>query len=125
MSPYFFFLPIQPCDKPYIKPGNNIPSETLSLHINSNQVNPPIMSAAQHFFKHYFRPEVTPLVVIIGGALGGATYVASHAARAPDVVWDHKSNTRPWQDVKQGDQVKFWHTAENPQYTQRFKRPRW
>jgi NADH dehydrogenase (ubiquinone) 1 alpha subcomplex subunit 4 len=80
---------------------------------------------SSHFFKHYFRPEVTPLLVIIASALTGGVYVASHAAKAPDVVWDHKHNDRPWVQVKQGDQVKFWHTSENPQYTQRFKRERW
>ncbi|CAO3664722.1 unnamed protein product [Umbelopsis ramanniana] len=80
---------------------------------------------SSHFLKHYFRPEVTPLVMIIAGALSGAVYVSAHQARAPDVVWDHKNNDRPWKDVKEGDQVKFWHTQENPQYTQRFKRERW
>lgn len=45
------------------------------------------MSGLAHFFKTSIKPEVIPLFVIVGGALTGAAYVGTHAAKAPDVAW--------------------------------------
>lgn len=40
-----------------------------------------------NFLKQSIKPEIIPLLVIVGGALTGAVYVSSRAARAPDVAW--------------------------------------
>lgn len=45
------------------------------------------MSALSRFAKQSIKPEVIPLLVIVGGALTGAAYIGLHAAKAPDVTW--------------------------------------
>lgn len=45
------------------------------------------MSALSRFAKQSIKPEVIPLLVIVGGALTGAVYIGVHAAKAPDVAW--------------------------------------
>ncbi|KAJ9070084.1 hypothetical protein DSO57_1016981 [Entomophthora muscae] len=63
------------------------------------------------FMKTWVKPEVLPIVVIIGGALGGATWYVSRLARGVDVVWDRKNNPRPWEHVDQNTNLKlFAHT---------------
>lgn len=45
------------------------------------------MSGLAQFLKNSIKPEVIPLLVIVGGAVTGAVYVGSRAAKAPDVAW--------------------------------------
>ncbi|CDS08062.1 hypothetical protein LRAMOSA02011 [Lichtheimia ramosa] len=81
------------------------------------------MSALSRFAKRSIKPEVIPLLVIVGGALTGAAYIGLHAAKAPDVTWDHKENPYPWQDIKDGEQVKLM--ALQQKYKNRWERYRW
>ncbi|RUS15494.1 hypothetical protein BC937DRAFT_92371 [Endogone sp. FLAS-F59071] len=78
------------------------------------------MSVAKFLFSKYFAPEVTPLVIIISGALCGAVTMVVHASKAPDVAWDHKNNPYPWLDVKNGEQVKLY--ALNQKYEKKWQR---
>lgn len=39
------------------------------------------------FLKQSAKPEIVPLIVIVGGALGGAGYIGLKQAKAPDVAW--------------------------------------
>jgi NADH dehydrogenase (ubiquinone) 1 alpha subcomplex subunit 4 len=79
-----------------------------------------IMSALVQFLKKSQKPEVYPIIGILSVALVGAGYVGVHAAKAPDVAWDHKSNPYPWQDIKEGEQVKL--LALNQKYERRWDR---
>ncbi|KAL0086771.1 hypothetical protein F4703DRAFT_1848557 [Phycomyces blakesleeanus] len=73
----------------------------IIIQILSKQPTTINMSALQKFLKlSGSKPEIFPLFGIMGIALGGAGFMAVHQARAPDVVWDHKTNASPWQDVK-------------------------
>lgn len=81
------------------------------------------MTALQSFLKASNKPEVYPIVGILSVALGGAVYFGSRALRAPDVAWNHKHNPYPWQDIKEGDQVKL--IALNQKYDQRWERTKW
>lgn len=68
-------------------------------------------------------PEVAPLLVILSGALLGAGFMTIHQAKAPDVVWNHKTNAEPWQQVRDGDQVKL--VAYNQKYDRKWHRKEW
>ncbi|KNZ54950.1 uncharacterized protein VP01_280g6 [Puccinia sorghi] len=59
--------------------------------------------------KHWYDPAAIPICkrtpdldVVIGTAMGGATWYLSRLARGPDIVWDRHNNPQPWNDVKQG-----------------------
>ena len=45
------------------------------------------MFGVANFIKRSNKPEIIPLIVIVSGALGGATYIGLRQARAPDVAW--------------------------------------
>ncbi|KAI9484500.1 NADH-ubiquinone reductase complex 1 MLRQ subunit-domain-containing protein [Zychaea mexicana] len=81
------------------------------------------MYGVAHFLKNSKKPEIIPIVVILGGALSGAVYMSVRQARAPDVAWDHKNNPYPWQDIKEGEQVKLF--ALNQKYDGRWERTKW
>ncbi|KAI9486744.1 MAG: NADH-ubiquinone reductase complex 1 MLRQ subunit-domain-containing protein [Benjaminiella poitrasii] len=82
------------------------------------------MGQLQQFLKRSAsKPEIYPLFIILGGALTGAVYMGTHQARAPDVVWNHKTNAEPWQSVKDGDQVKL--ATINQKYERRYNRKEW
>ncbi|GAA5802217.1 hypothetical protein EDC94DRAFT_629954 [Helicostylum pulchrum] len=82
------------------------------------------MSQFRTFFKHSADfPEVLPLVGILSFALAGAGFMTLHQARSPDVVWNHKTNSEPWQHVHQGDQVKL--AAYNQKYDRPYHRTEW
>lgn len=79
---------------------------------------------AMNFFRQFkSHPEVVPLVAILGAALGGAVYMTAHQARAPDVVWNHKDNKFPWQDIQANEQVKL--ATVNQKYESRWNRAHW
>lgn len=82
------------------------------------------MTQLQQFLKHSFsQPDIVPLVAILGFALSGAGFMGFHQAHAPDVVWSHKRNAEPWQQVRDGDQVKL--AAFNQKYERKFTRKEW
>ncbi|KAI8994955.1 NADH-ubiquinone reductase complex 1 MLRQ subunit-domain-containing protein [Pilobolus umbonatus] len=81
------------------------------------------MSILTHFLKNSNRPEVYPIVGILGFALSGAVYFGARALRAPDVVWNHKGNPHPWQEIKDGEQVKL--ITLNQKYDHRWQRSKW
>jgi len=59
-------------------------------------------------FKKFYDPAALPIVVIVTGAVVGASWYMTHLARGPEVVWDKKNNPEPWNNVKEGDQVKLY-----------------
>ncbi|KAI9249669.1 NADH-ubiquinone reductase complex 1 MLRQ subunit-domain-containing protein [Phascolomyces articulosus] len=75
------------------------------------------------FLRSSKKPEIIPLIVIVSGALGGATFIGLRQARAPDVSWDHKNNPYPWQEIKDGEQVKLY--ALNQKYDSKWERSKW
>ncbi|XP_065573625.1 cytochrome c oxidase subunit NDUFA4-like [Artemia franciscana] len=53
-------------------------------------------------------PSLIPLFVFVGGGCVGACfYLMRLASRNPDVSWQKKSNTEPWQEYSD-KQYKFW-----------------
>jgi NADH dehydrogenase (ubiquinone) 1 alpha subcomplex subunit 4 len=81
------------------------------------------MSALSQFLKKSKKPEIYPLLGILGCALGGAAFFGAHALKAPDVVWDHKDNPHPWLEIRDGEQVKL--ITMNQQYDKRWDRKKW
>lgn len=68
-------------------------------------------------------PEIFPLVAAVGFALSAGVYMGFHQAHAPDVVWNHKTNEQPWQQVGEGEQFKL--AAYNQKYDGKFHRKEW
>lgn len=61
------------------------------------------------FGKLRLGPEVYPLVAILTGACGLATFFGARAAlKYPDVAWDHHNNPHPWLSVKPKEQRKLF-----------------
>ncbi|EPB89876.1 hypothetical protein PS15m_004839 [Mucor circinelloides] len=81
------------------------------------------MTALSSFLKASRKPEVYPIVGILGVALSGAVFFSARAIRAPDVAWNHKANPHPWQEIKDGEQVKL--IALNQKYDHRWERKQW
>ncbi|KAG0165807.1 NADH dehydrogenase 1 alpha subcomplex subunit 4 ndufa4 [Apophysomyces sp. BC1015] len=69
------------------------------------------------------KPEIAPLFVILGGALGWAGFMGYRQLRSPEVTLDHKNNPHPWQEIKEGDQVKL--LAVKQKHNQRWDRTTW
>ncbi|KAI9299183.1 hypothetical protein K502DRAFT_333974 [Neoconidiobolus thromboides FSU 785] len=69
--------------------------------------------AKKTFLQTWYRLEVLPIVVIIGGALGGAGWYVSRLARGVDVVWDRKNNPHPWQNVDQDTNIKMFSISKD------------
>ncbi|XP_065069486.1 cytochrome c oxidase subunit NDUFA4-like isoform X2 [Rhopilema esculentum] len=64
-----------------------------------------IMSFASKIIKR--SPEAIPLLGVVASGLVFATYMSYRAIfKYPDVVWDHKNNPYPWQQVKPNENVK-------------------
>ncbi|KAG1472077.1 hypothetical protein G6F56_001755 [Rhizopus delemar] len=81
------------------------------------------MSSLNSFLRKSQKPEIYPLIGILTCALSGAAYVGYHAAKAPDVAWNHKTNPYPWQEIQDGEQVKL--VALNQKYKNRWDRTKW
>ncbi|KAI8370098.1 NADH-ubiquinone reductase complex 1 MLRQ subunit-domain-containing protein [Choanephora cucurbitarum] len=81
------------------------------------------MTALQSFLRASRKPEVYPIVGILSLALSGAAFFGVHAIKAPDVVWNHKENPHPWQEIKDGEQVKL--ITRNQKYSSRWERSKW
>ena len=52
------------------------------------------------FRRNWFVVEALPLVGLIGGVLGFATFCGLRALKAPDVTINKTSNPYPWLNVK-------------------------
>ncbi|ORX54517.1 hypothetical protein DM01DRAFT_1335651 [Hesseltinella vesiculosa] len=52
--------------------------------------------------------------------MSGAVFMGIHQSRAPDVVWNHRGNKYPWNEVTGNQQVKLY--AHNQQYDGRYHR---
>ncbi|KAL9557049.1 hypothetical protein MBANPS3_001575 [Mucor bainieri] len=76
------------------------------------------MTALSSFLKASKKPEVYPIVGILG-----AVFFGSRAIRAPDVAWNHKANPYPWQEIQKDEQVKL--IALNQKYDHRWERKQW
>jgi NADH dehydrogenase (ubiquinone) 1 alpha subcomplex subunit 4 len=81
------------------------------------------MSALANFIKKSNKPEVYPIVGILGFALSGAAFFGARAVKSPDVCWNHRENPHPWQEIKEGEQVKLM--AFNQKYESRWSRSKW
>lgn len=64
-------------------------------------------SAKKSFWSIWYKHEVVPIFVTVGGALGLSTWYLTRLARGPEVVWDRTNNPYPWQNIDQNTQVKF------------------
>ncbi|GFV51493.1 uncharacterized protein TNCV_2907961 [Trichonephila clavipes] len=63
--------------------------------------------------KHY---SLIPLFVILGGGmLLSAGYLARLAFKNPEVSWRKKSNPEPWQEYSE-KRYKLFHIKEEPEY---------
>lgn len=79
------------------------------------------MGPIQQFFKQSVsKPEIYPLVAILTFALSGAGFMGYHQFHSPDVIWSHKVNETPWQQVHEGDQIKL--AAFNQKYERKYHR---
>ncbi|KAF7724571.1 hypothetical protein EC973_000879 [Apophysomyces ossiformis] len=76
------------------------------------------MNGLSGILKASKKPEIIPLVVILGGAVSWAGFMGWRQLRSPEVSWDHKNNPHPWQEIKDGEQVKL--VAVNQKYNQRW-----
>ncbi|KAI8883386.1 hypothetical protein K501DRAFT_294696 [Backusella circina FSU 941] len=82
------------------------------------------MSQLRNFMKlSSSKPEIYPIVVILGSAISGAFYMMKHQSNSPDVVWNHHSNSEPWQHVQHGEQVKL--ATINQKYDRKYHRKEW
>ncbi|KAI8148942.1 NADH-ubiquinone reductase complex 1 MLRQ subunit-domain-containing protein [Fennellomyces sp. T-0311] len=80
------------------------------------------MSAASKFMKNWYRTEIIPIYITVGGACGLAGWYLTRLARGPDVVWDRHRNPFPWQNIDQGTQVKLM--TVNQQFDKKYSRDR-
>ncbi|EGG05666.1 uncharacterized protein MELLADRAFT_56354, partial [Melampsora larici-populina 98AG31] len=59
------------------------------------------------FMKNWYDPAVIPIYVVMGTAVGGASWYLARLARGPDIVWDRHNNPQPWNNVQQGQNTKL------------------
>ena len=61
------------------------------------------------FIQHLKKPELAPLFVSVGFAMGLCGVAVTRAALTnPDVTWSRERNPEPWQAIKPGQKVKFF-----------------
>ncbi|KAL1930163.1 hypothetical protein VTP01DRAFT_1317 [Rhizomucor pusillus] len=63
--------------------------------------------AARSAWNIWYKPEIVPIVVVVGSACGLAGWYLTRLARGPEVVWDRRNNPYPWQNIDQNTQVKL------------------
>lgn len=68
---------------------------------------PAAQTAKKSFWSIWYKHEIIPIFVTVGGALGLSTWYLTRLARGPEVVWDRNNNPYPWQNIDQNTQVKF------------------
>ncbi|KAJ9060208.1 hypothetical protein DSO57_1033302 [Entomophthora muscae] len=76
--------------------------------------------AKSSFVKTWYRLEVAPLIIIVGGALGGTGWYFTRLCRNVDAVWDRKNNPHPWQKVDQNTNLKLY--SVNKDFEKKYKR---
>ncbi|KAL0091158.1 NADH dehydrogenase 1 alpha subcomplex subunit 4 NDUFA4 [Phycomyces blakesleeanus] len=64
-------------------------------------------AAKKSFWNIWYKTEIIPIYITVGGACGLAGWYLTRLARGPEVVWDRKSNPYPWQNIDQDTQVKL------------------
>ncbi|WWD17429.1 hypothetical protein CI109_101870 [Kwoniella shandongensis] len=57
--------------------------------------------------KRWFPVEALPIFGIVGIAVGGATYYLYRLSQGSEVVWDRKSDWRPWDKIKHDQNQKL------------------
>ncbi|KAI8140171.1 WD40-repeat-containing domain protein [Fennellomyces sp. T-0311] len=78
------------------------------LSVQYHKTFPWMMSAgARSFWSIWYKTEIIPIYVTVGGACGLAGWYLTRLARGPDVVWDRRNNPYPWQNIDQNTQVKL------------------
>ncbi|KAI9220201.1 hypothetical protein BC828DRAFT_406015 [Blastocladiella britannica] len=77
------------------------------------------MSAMRSFLKTWYRPEVSPIIAVVGVALTGASWYIVRLARHQEVVWTN-ANPAPWQKIEQTQSTKILNV--NEKLTDSFKR---
>ncbi|WAQ92471.1 hypothetical protein PtA15_16A379 [Puccinia triticina] len=80
----------------------------VRLHIPFHSGSPELMFPYVSILSttHLFRRSQF-VDVVIGTAMGGATWYLSRLARGPDIVWNRHGNPQPWNDVKPGQNTKL------------------
>ncbi|RSH82237.1 hypothetical protein EHS25_005947 [Saitozyma podzolica] len=66
------------------------------------------------FMQKWFPTETYPIFGIVGLAVGGAGYYLWKLSQGPEVVWDRHGDWRPWDRVKQDQNLKF--LSYNPDF---------
>ncbi|CDS07681.1 hypothetical protein LRAMOSA01630 [Lichtheimia ramosa] len=78
--------------------------------------------AARSFWSIWYKPEIIPIYITVGGACGLAGWYLTRLARGPEVVWDRRNNPYPWQNIDQDTQVKLM--TVNQQFSKSYSRDR-
>ncbi|EIW70786.1 hypothetical protein M231_02558 [Tremella mesenterica] len=65
------------------------------------------MASARAFLRKWVPVEVYPIIAVVGVAVGGATFYLARLSQHSEVVWDRSGDWRPWDKVKQDQNVKF------------------
>ncbi|KAJ7590757.1 hypothetical protein C8J56DRAFT_933809 [Mycena floridula] len=73
------------------------------------------------FMKHWFAVEAIPIYVVIGGAVGGASWYLYRLAMGPTITWT-KANTNPWNSIKPNQTTKLYNTTDK--FDERWSRER-
>lgn len=58
--------------------------------------------------------ETLPIVTIVTGAVMGAGYYLYRLSQGPEVVWNRHGDQRPWDKIKQHENIKF--LSYNPDF---------
>ncbi|KAG2220235.1 hypothetical protein INT45_008776 [Circinella minor] len=62
---------------------------------------------ARSFWSIWYKTEIIPIYITVGGAVGLAGWYLTRLARGHEVVWDRKNNPYPFRNVEQGTQIKM------------------
>ncbi|KAI8068505.1 NADH-ubiquinone reductase complex 1 MLRQ subunit-domain-containing protein [Gongronella butleri] len=79
-------------------------------------------AAKKSFWSIWYKHEIIPIYVTIGGAVGLASWYLTRLARHPETVWDRKNNPFPWQHVQQNENTKLF--AVNAKFDKSYSRDR-
>ncbi|KAI8369145.1 NADH-ubiquinone reductase complex 1 MLRQ subunit-domain-containing protein [Choanephora cucurbitarum] len=83
---------------------------------------PAANAAKKTFWSIWYKHEVVPIFVTVGGACALAGYHLAKLARGPEVVWDRTNNPYPWQNIDQDTQVKYM--TVNQKFDKKYARDR-
>ncbi|ORZ40106.1 hypothetical protein BCR44DRAFT_35724 [Catenaria anguillulae PL171] len=77
-------------------------------------------SSMRSFLRTWYRPEVSPIIAVVGVALTGASYYVYRLSQHQEVVWS-RDNPRPWEKIEQDMNTKFINTQAD-KLTRSYKR---